>query len=518
MKNIHRILGLAAAISLTLPACNDMLEPKPYGQQTIDATFSDFGGALNAVNGLYNPLSGGELYRGRNALLFVDYASDDVVGTDSKLTSSNYNLLDYFELPPDNQMPLDLWDGLYRVIYRANVIIERVPSLTLAAGQALNSANQPFKDQFVGEARFMRAFAYFNLVRLFGDVPLHVNPITSPSQVNIPRTPANQVYDQIIADLTEAATLLPGRQSGSGAGNEAGRPISGSAKAMLADVYLTLKQYDNARNTAQEVITGSGKRLNPTYVANFPGRGGVENSPESLFEIQFSNEGRTTGTSALGNNYGFIMGGGSETNGGSSGSLAAYRPTDNESPDNEAGFTGGLVQEYETGDLRRDVTFQRTLGSNTQQRWLTWKHHVLGTGAVGEANFPIYRLAEMYLIYAEASNELGVLDATGLDYLNQLRRRAFGLPLTSTSERDVSSGLSQAQYRDIIRSERRKELAMENKRWFDLQRYGADYANQVLKVNQGRENFSPEYLLLPIPRIELINNPRLEQNPGYAGR
>jgi hypothetical protein len=111
-----------------------------------------------------------------------------------------------------------------------------------------------------------------------------------------------------------------------------------------------------------------------------------------------------------------------------------------------------------------------------------------------------------------------VLDATGLDYLNQLRRRAFGLPLTTTSERDVSSGLSQAQYRDIIRSERRKELAMENKRWFDLQRYGADYANQVLKVNQGRENFSPEYLLLPIPRIELINNPRLEQNPGYAGR
>ncbi len=492
MKNIHRILSLAAAISLTLPACNKMLEPTPYGQQTIDASFTDFGGALNATNGLYNQLTGGNLYRGNNSLLFVD-------------------------LPADNQMSFDLWDGLYRTIYRANVIIERVPSLTLSAGQALNSANQPFKDQFLGEARFMRAFAYFNLVRLFGDVPMHLIPITSPNQVNIPRTPANQVYDQIITDLTEAAALLPGRQSGSGAGNETGRPISGSAKAMLADVYLTLKQYENARNTAQEVITGSGKRLNATYVANFPGRGGIENSPESLFEVQFSNEGRETGTSSQGNGYAFIMGAASETNGGNP-SLAAYRPTDNASPDNEPGFTGGLIQEYETGDLRRDVNFQRALAGGGVQRWLTWKHHVVGTGAVGQVNFPIYRMAEMYLIYAEASNELGLLDATGLNYLNQLRRRAFGLPLTTTSMRDISGGLSQAQYRNIIRSERRKELAMENKRWFDLQRYGADYATQVLKVNQRRENFTPEKLLLPIARIELINNPRLEQNPGYAGR
>jgi hypothetical protein len=286
---------------------------------------------------------------------------------------------------------------------------------------------------------------------------------------------------------------------------------------MLADVYLTLKQYENARSMAQEVITGSGKRLNTTYVANFAGRGGQENSPESLFEVQFSNEGRTTGTAGLGNGYAFIMGGANETNGGSP-SLGAYRPTDNDNPDNEPGFTGGLIQEYEEGDLRKTVTFQRTLGSATQQRWLTWKHHVVGTGATGQANFPIYRLAEMYLIYAEASNELGSLDATGLGYLNQLRRRAFGLPLTTTSVRDISSGLSQARYRDIIRSERRKELAMENKRWFDLQRYGADFATQVLKVNQGRDNFTPEKLLLPIARIELINNPRLEQNPGYSGR
>ncbi len=103
-----------------------MLEPKPYGQQTIDASFTDFGGTLNAVNGLYNTLSGGDLYRGRNALLYVDYASDDVMATDSKITSAAYNQLDYFKLPADNQQSFDLWDGLYRIVYRANEYLCRL--------------------------------------------------------------------------------------------------------------------------------------------------------------------------------------------------------------------------------------------------------------------------------------------------------------------------------------------------------------------------------------------------------
>jgi hypothetical protein len=195
--------------------------------------------------------------------------------------------------------------------------------------------------------------------------------------------------------------------------------------------------------------------------------------------------------------------------------LGAYRPTNNTDPDNEGGFTGGLIQEYEDGDIRKNVNFQFVPAGVNLERWLTRKHHVPGTGAVGQANFPLYRLAEMFLIYAESSNELGLLDATGLEYLNRLRRRAFDLPLTTPAAVDIATGKSQAEYRDIIRSERRKELALENKRWFDLQRYGAEYAVKALRDNQKRANFTAEKLLLPIARVELVNNPKLVQNPGY---
>lgn len=513
MKNIFRIITVTLTIVVMSTSCDDLLEPTPFGQQDISVTFTDFGGTVTAVNGIYNAFVAGNLYRGENALLNVDYASDDVVG-DSRIASAGYNRLDYFELPEDNAQTFTIWADLYRAIYRSNVVIERVPGLELPETLTRNSAGLLFKDQFIGEAKFLRAFSYFNLVRLFGDVPLHLVPITSPDQVNLPRTDAGQIYEQIISDLTDASLLLPPSYNNSGVGNETGRVTKWAALTMLADVYLTQKNYPLAAQTAQRVITESGRQLNATYAGNFAGRGGQENSSESLFEIQFSNNGANTGTSPFGNNYSFVMGSPSEANGGVV-SLGAYRPTDNESIDNEADFSGGLIQEYEADDVRLTTTFTSTLGGGGITRWLTWKHHVLNTGSVGQANFPIYRLAEVFLIYAEATNEGNLLDETGLEYVNQLRRRAFSLPLTTTSDKDIASGLSQAEYRDIIRSERRKELAMENKRWFDLQRYGFEYANQVLKINQGRERFDANKLLLPIARIEIINNPELVQNPGW---
>ena len=514
MKKTSYILLLTALVGLSTTGCNDMLNPQPVGTQTLDNTFTDFAGTISAVNGLYSNLSGGNLYRGNMALMNIDQASDDVMN-DSRIASAAYSQIDYFELPADNGLTYDIWDGLYRTIFRSNVVIGRVPDLNLPAVQNRNSAGLSFTNQFIGEAKFMRAFAYFNLVRLFGDVPFRTGEIKSPSEVNIPRTPTTQIYAQIIDDLKDAATKLPPSTSGSGVGNERGRPLRWAALTMLADVYLTQRNWAEARTTAAQVITQSGLNLNPRYADNFVARGGSENSGESLFEVQFSNGGAAAGTAGLGNPYSFVMGATTETNGGNP-SLGGYRPTDNTSPDNEPGFSGGLIQEYEEGDLRRDVTFIRGLAGGGIQRWLTIKHHVPGTGAVGQAKFPVYRLAETLLIYAEAANETGTLDAPGLDYLNRLRRRAFGLPLaTPSATRDVASGLSQAQYRDLIRAERRKELAMENKRWFDLVRYGFDFTNTALKVNQKRDGFTRDRMLFPIARIEVVNNPLITQNPGY---
>lgn len=512
MKRFIQVLTLSAGFCL-LAGCDKMLNPDPVGVQTVDVTFSDFPGTLSAVNGIYSILSGGNLYRGNLNLLSVDYASDDVINTSRSNTA--YSVIDYFELPVDNGLTFGLWDDFYRIIFRANVVADRVPSLVFPVARSLNPSGLPYKDQFVGEAKFLRAFAYFNLVRLFGDVPLRISEIKSPTEVNIPRSPADQVYQQIIADLKDAAAKLPPIYSGSGAGNEKGRPTRWAALTMLADVYLTQKNYGEAKTIASQILTQSGLSINPRYSDNFAARGGTENSPESLFEIQFANEGRTAGTAPLGNPYSFIMGARTEINGGNP-SLAAYRPTSNADPENEPGFLGGLIQEYEDGDLRRDVNFVQGLSGTGVTQWLTTKHHLPNTGAVGSINFPVYRLAEVLLIYAEATNEAGILDTQGLEYVNRLRRRAFGLPVnTPNSTVDLVSGLSQSAYRDLIRSERRKELALENHRWFDLLRYGFEYTNTVLKLNQLRNGFTQNKMLFPIALIETINNPLITQNPGY---
>lgn len=512
MKIINKAI-LLIGLTFSISSCDNMLNPAPIGTQTVDITFTDFSGSLAAVNGMYNVLSGGNLYRGNNNMLNIDLASDDVMNQ-SRVTSSSYSFVDYFEVVANNSQSFELWDDFYKLIYRSNIVIDRVPTINFPIAQTRNSAGTLFKDQFVGEAKFLRAFAYFNLVRIFGDVPLQTKEISSAGEVNIPRTPASQVYIQIIADLEDAIQKLPPSYSGSGNGNERGRPTRWAAMAMLADVFLTQRNYTRARELSSQILTQSGLVLNPTYQGNFAARGGQENSSESLFEVQFANAGLGNGTAPLGNNYSFIMGATTETNGGVI-SLANYRPTNNLDPENESGFSGGLIQEYEEGDNRRDVSFAIGRSGSGTMQWLTIKHHAPNTGAVGQANFPLYRLAEVILILAEATNELSVLDATGLEQLNRLRRRAFGLSMGSPSSRDISPGLTQSQYRDIIRSERRKELAMENKRWFDLTRYGFEYANRVLRIQQQRTNFTRERLLFPIAEIELVNNPLLTQNPGY---
>lgn len=516
-KTTLRTLLIAGLILGTNTGCQRMLEPQPIGQQVVDAAFTDFAGTLAAVNGLYNILSGRNLYRGNNNLLYMDYASDDVMGSMSRVTGTAYHVLDYFEIVADNPISFQLWDDLYRLIYRANVIIERTPNVNIPLGQSRNSAGLLFKDQFIGEAKFMRAFAYFNLVRLFGDVPLHVKEIKSAAEVNIPRTPVAQVYAQIERDLIEASTQLPPFYSGSGLGNEIGRVTRWSALAMLADVYLTQRKFAEARATALRVITESDRVLLPNYRDNFAARGGQENNRESLFEIQFAAPGISPGSpgvASLGNNYGFIMDAANVIVGGVA-SLAAYRPTDDADTENEVGFTGGLIQAFEEGDLRREVCFTRGQGATGREKWLTWKHHIVRSGGNNPINFPVYRLAEMLLIYAEAQNELGGPDAQAYEFINRIRRRAFGLPLNQPSPRDLPPGLSQAAFREAVRLERRRELAMENKRWFDLLRYGFEFADQVLRVNQKRTDFNRNKMLLPIAQVEIVNNPLLTQNPGY---
>jgi starch-binding outer membrane protein, SusD/RagB family len=520
MKNIFRYsiaFLFTTSFFLLGTGCKKILNPDPIGEQTLDVNFTTFNGSLSAVNGIYAQLSNGELYRNGNALMSVDYASDDVQDAPKTVTSA-YNLVDYFELPPDNLMTFRLWDNFYKVIYRSNLVIGRVPAVNFPTAFINNGTGRPFKDQFVGEAQFLRAFAYFNLVRIFGGVPMHITEIKGASEVNKPRSSVEEVYAQIEKDLTEAAAKLPLSYTNTGDGNERGRVTRWSALAMLADVYLTQRKFTLARTTALEVINNggaSGISLNTNYRDNFFALSGQENTRESLFEIQFSNTGFAANqTAPQGNNFANLMGPVTDLGAGVI-PVARYFPTDNNSPvPNEAGFSGGLIQEYQTGDVRLSDNFALGQGGQGINIFLTRKFYEPGRGTSGAGNYPVYRLAEVYLIYAEATTELGAPDALSISLVNQLRRRAFGLPLTTPSVAvDVAANVSQAAFRDIIRSESRKELAMETKRWFNLLRYGFEYMQDVLVNKQKKTLFTRNKMLFPIAQVELVNNPLLVQNP-----
>lgn len=507
-KYILIILFVVVGVSTT--SCDDLLRPDQIGVQTVDATFTDFSGCLASVNGLYGVMNKDNWFT--NSLLQVDEASDDV--TNGSILISGYSAVDYFELVADNSISYNLWEGFYKIIYRANVIIERVPDVKFPTLSSENSAGLLFKDQFIGEAFFMRAFSYYNMVRLFGDVPLHLKEIKSTTQINVPRSSSTLVYNSIINDLEKAGDLLPPSYSNNGKGNEKGRVSKWAAKSLLADVYLTLKEYDKAKSLALEVIEESDRKLMNSYSELFPkGTDGKENCDESLFEIQFANGGATTGIPPYASAFSYLMGQNPDPITGLQ-NLGMYRPTNNLDSDQESGFTGGLIQDYEAGDRRLSFYFTQTASTGIQ-RYLTDKYFVAGTSAAGNTNFTLYRLAEVYLIYAESENELGAPDAKAYSFMNNLRRRAFGKPYDIVSTIDLPQNMGQNDFRDAVRLERRRELAMENKRWFDLCRYGFDYVNTVLKINQKRSKFSKEKMLLPIPRTELIANPLLKQNPGY---
>jgi hypothetical protein len=200
------LASFTAVCLLAGTGCKKVLNPEPFGQQTVDATFTDFNGSLNAVNGMYSTLTNANLYRGANALLSIDLASDDVMNESA--TAGLYDFVDYFELVPDNAMSFQLMEDFYRLISRANLVIGRVPKINFPLAFQKNGTGTSFSDQFVGEAHFMRAFAYYNLVRIFGDMPLRTDEISSPAQVNIPRSPKADVYRLIESDLTTAAQKL----------------------------------------------------------------------------------------------------------------------------------------------------------------------------------------------------------------------------------------------------------------------------------------------------------------------
>lgn len=504
-----------AALALTLAlvsGCNDYLDVAPQGQLSEDAIRTDPTAAQKLVDGVYNVLYLGGFGPDVHSFQFIiltDIASDD---TDKGSTPNDFAdaaAVDNFTLTSTNSVINNVWNGHFQAISRANQALDKIP---------LSPAPEATKNQLLGEVRFLRAYFYFNLVRLYGGVPL-LDRVPATSEINSPefqrRATAEQIYQLIVSDLQFAVDNLALK-----AATQTGRATKGAAQAMLAKVYLYQRNYQQAYALTNEIIQGrSGAyALYPNYadVWRTPGA----NSSESVFEVQ-------TGVNAACNNSAVNLY--TVCQGPRSGGRGGWA-------DLGFGFntpTQDLANAYEPNDVRRAgsiifinptaPTGQRSTGtvlwdgfripskdSVESFRYSYKAYHSrtreanCGNNDYLPKNVRILRYADVLLINAEAALQTGNTGAAATS-LNLVRTRA-GLP-----------SILAPTFAQIWR-ERRVELALEQDRFFDLVRQESVQPGRIVPIfaAQGKTFTKGKNEIYPIPQPQIdLSGGQLTQNPGY---
>lgn len=469
---------------------------------TVDNYYKNETEAVNGVNAAYTPLSA--IYNGA-AWHLGDIMSDDTDlggggGGDGLETAE----LDNFNVTSFNPIINTMWAQCYYGVLRSNMVITRVPSVPVMT--------ESIRNRSMGEGYFLRALYYYHLVRTFGDVPLYTNVITAAEAALIARSPKQQVYDLIIADLKLAQNLLPATNT---AANK-GRATAGSAKGLLAAVYLTLGDKVNAAAKAKEVIDNKalyGYDLSANYGDNY--RLDNENGKESLFEIQYRSGGGQWSDYGAGQKLNTFFGPRSQNIVQSSGYGWNVPTKDFADSYQKTGSSYSTIIDkrrassmWIPGDVYDTYTqpaqlIGSPLGLNIKKYFVPISNTLGDNGGWTCAlNVPVMRYSEVLLIYAEAAGaSLGKASA------DLVRARAGLTPL--------AAGLSDAQYLDAIYKERRLEFAFEMHRWYDLLRHpDANYFITVMKA-AGKNNILAKHRYMPIPQNERDRNANLTQNDGY---
>jgi hypothetical protein len=485
------LLALALVLVGAASACTDLLTERPKDRISTDAFFQTAADAKAALAATYRPLSTQSLW-GINLQWPLMAATDESrVGPEEE----NPNIVALTQLAWTTTNPYiagsnsagGAWGGLYQMITRANLVLARVPAITMDETQ---------KAQMLGEAKFLRALGYFYLVRLYGDVPLVLTPEDQAALG--PRAPQADVFAQIVQDATEAEAVLPQSWGSS----DKGRATQGAAEALLAEQYLWRGDWANAALFAKKIIDSGVYDLVPNYIDAF--LPGSQNRSEEIFAAQSSS---VTGAPAI--------------------DIAAWEYPRAMNPNSNGGWgtwqpLQSFIDSYPAGDFRKEVCFF-TSGIDPRGNVVTFLPHVFKyrpTARPGQqdVNWPIYRYADVLLMYAEALNEQGQTPAA-IGYVNMVRARARnGTGSENRAEpADLSASLSQADARAAIFDERKWELAFEGKRWFDLVRQGFT----VFQTAEATDptvipaNIQPTRMVWPIPQAQIDLNPNLTQNPGY---
>ncbi len=478
MKTLYKYI-IVALITLIFNQCTkDFLDTVPKSTISTQNYFKSATDAENALVGCYSTVISSET--NWDMTIMLDVSSDNnYAGGDNP---DNFKVDNFTRDPIIMYIPT-LWTGFYDAINRCNTVLKYVPGII---DPKLDVGNR--REIIQGEASFLRAFAYFNLVRIFGEVPLTITPTesTDPKTINLFRAPVDEVYAQIINDLEYCISVLPKADVSTQKG---GHATQGAAYAMLAQVYAakTPADWNKVKEYCDEVISSGVYQLLPDYDQLFDGD--HYNNSESIFEIQHAKPSYTTWTYQLWCPPSI--------------SGDTWRKFNTPSVD----LVNAFREEGDSIRLHSSIIFE-----NIGQYWVDpvygdivpfpfkWRHP---SGWASDDDWYVIRLAETILLRAEAKNELNDISGA-LDDLQIVRDRV-NLPVKNLVSKDAVS--------EAILLERRLELAFECYRWYDLLRTGKAISTMQ---NLGYTNaVAPRDLLWPIPQDERNRNPNLTQNPGY---
>lgn len=457
------------AVLFIAPSCKKEIYQDPITSKDLSKFLSNQTEVEEYVNATYGSLQFTGLY-GLYLPAFAEIPSDNTFDQVPSNDNGVYGQLDQFTTITSNAIIEQTWSDAFAGIQKANVVLANI--------DAISYSDPVLKQSRKGEMKFIRALLYFNLVRLYGDVPLVTTATTDPNMLfGQGRQPASQVYSQIKNDLTTAISLLPDMPA------QPGRVIKTAAEALLGKVYLTLQDYPNAETQLLAVVN-SGKhgllsKVQDVFAVS------NENNNEIIFSVQFA----------------------SGVNGNSEGSTMYQQFSPSATVSGSKGHnlpTQSFYNLYTSNDLRRGVYVAVTAAGVPYNNKLSVPTTVITDGP---SDFVVLRYADILLMLGEVENELGNATSAAA-YLNQIRNRA-GLANTLA--------VKQADLRDGIALERRLELIGEGHRWFDLLRTGTALTvmNQWFKANNMLITIDQHNLLMPIPQSQVNTDPAIKQNPGY---
>ena len=459
---------LLLCLSLFFSACEDFVAIEdPNHILTQTRVFEDEVTAQRAMQGIYNELFNSSFANGGNrSVTFLAGCSAD----NFKPTTNTTEILAFIQnsISPENSWNLDLWVSAYRLIYMVNALLEGIEQST--------ALSQDFSTQLEGEAKFVRAFSYFYLVNLYGDVPLITTTDYEINRLKV-REEQARVMAQLTSDLEDASALLVTDY----VNEDRTHPNSYAAMGLLAKVYLTQGNWSQAAYYSEQVISQASRYelladLDEVFLAN---------SREALWQISPIGWGNSFTHTREGN-------------------LFIQDPT-TQTP---VSLSDDFLASW---DSVEDLRYQHWVGVFAQEQqdlFYPYKYKVAYEASGGQIDeySMVLRLAEQYLIQAEAQAQLGNLTVAAT-YLNAIRTRA-GIPPIS----ETPTALEQSELLNLILVERRKELFAEwGHRWFDLKRTGH---TEVLLLKPNTD-WQATDSLYPIPEEERLKNPNLTQNNGY---